>query len=301
MYESRRSDLDRRGPMLTRGHFKFAARQLIWGRKTMGNTKLNKRISARRAATFLAVIGALVMSSGVALMASATSANAAGGEKWFVCKYVDKPGGGTELLQGGGNPLSVSPSALVGTPSAGAWIPFKDGHSLSYVIEEDIGQAEPDIGRCPLVPPPVDEDTPTTASVVFTDPDCDNGNVASYVTSGTGVDFDAPVAAPGADITVHATAQTGYELQGQAEFQHLFPAEEANCDATVVVEPPVVNPPKHKTKTKTPTVTPTVVHAGLAGATVEDMRGEQGLALMFAGMLMLVAAGGLRLRGSARI
>ena len=69
-----------------------------------------------------------------------------------------------------------------------------------------------------------------------------------------------------------------------------------------VVSPPVVSPPKHHTQAHA-TVTPTVVHAGLAGVSTQDMRSEQGLALMFAGMLMLVAAGGLglRLRGESRI
>jgi len=43
----------------------------------MGNNKAQGRISARRVATFLAALGALVMSSGVALMATTTSANAA--------------------------------------------------------------------------------------------------------------------------------------------------------------------------------------------------------------------------------
>jgi hypothetical protein len=40
-------------------------------------------------------------------------------------------------------------------------------------------------------------------------------------------------------------------------------------------------------------VTPTVVHAGLGDAF--DMRGQEGLALVFAGMLLLLAAGGLGL------
>jgi len=73
---------------------------------------------------------------------------------------------------------------------------------------------------------------------------------------------------------------------------------ETFCTDEVIVSPPTVNPPK---KHHTTTVTPTVVHAGLAGATVQDMRGEQGLALTFAGMMMLVGAGGLtlRVRGSA--
>jgi len=59
----------------------------------MGNKKATKRITARRAATFLAAIGALVMSSGVALMVTSTPANAAPSDKIVVCKYVSTPGG----------------------------------------------------------------------------------------------------------------------------------------------------------------------------------------------------------------
>src|SRR5690349_1248619 len=43
----------------------------------MGNNKATKRPAARRVAAFLAMLGALVMSSGVALMVTATPANAA--------------------------------------------------------------------------------------------------------------------------------------------------------------------------------------------------------------------------------
>jgi hypothetical protein len=75
----------------------------------MGNKKASKRMSARRAATFLAALGVLVMSSGVALMLSATPANAAPDPKVVVCKYVSTPGG---ELQGGNNPIEVSINTL---------------------------------------------------------------------------------------------------------------------------------------------------------------------------------------------
>ena len=82
--------------------------------------------------------------------------------------------------------------------------------------------------------------------------------------------------------------------------------ENAEAFCTAVVSPPVdnpqvesevvVSPPKAKTpKAHAATVTPTVVEAGLSGTT-QDLRGEQGLALMVAGMVMLVGAGGLGLR-----
>jgi hypothetical protein len=92
------------------------------------------------------------------------------------------------------------------------------------------------------------------------------------------------------------------------KFQLVHPA--VTCDPTVVVNPPtdtnnpptvVVSPPKaHTPKAHTPkaatVTTPTVVHAGLASVSAQDLRGEQGLALMVAGMVMLGAAGGLGLR-----
>jgi hypothetical protein len=252
-------------------------------------------MTARRAATFLATLGVLVMSSGVALMVAATPANADPVQKWFVCKYVKTPGGGSELLQGGGNPLSVPATTLDGTPGAGEWIPFADGQHLSYVIEEDTGQDEPDVSECPPSDP---GDTLTTASVVFTDPTCENENVASYVANGgEGVTFDSPVAAPGASITVTATVAEGFYVDGPTTFDHTFAAAEADCDV-VIVSPPdddvVVAGPT--TNTPKAAVTPTVVSAGL-GEVSSDLRGEQGLALIFAGMVLMVAAGGLGLRG----
>jgi hypothetical protein len=283
--------------MLTRGHFTFAARQLNLGQEIMGNKKATKRMTARRAATFLAVLGALVMSSGVALMAAATPANAAAADKVVVCKYVSTPGGHVSHV------VIVSENTL--PDGFDGTFPFQwtDAHgqslqgSIAIRLANQGEQAhDVSLGECPQA-----ETDLATASVTFTDPSCDNGNVASYETSGEHVTFDSPVAAAGASITVTATADENAEFDGggqQATFDHTFTAAE---DCTVV-SPPTVNPPKkHHTTT---VVTPTVVHAGLIGTPAQDMRGQQGLALMFAGMLMLIAAGGLGLRlrgGTSRI
>ena len=257
----------------------------------MGNKKATKRITARRAATFLAAIGALVMSSGVALMATSTSANAAPADKIVVCKYVSTPGGHLDHI------VIVSENTL--PDGFNGTFPFEwtdaqgqSAHGSIAVRFANDGEQAKDVpvSDCPQAAEP----DVATADVSFTDPTCDNGNVASYSTSGENVTFDSPTAAAGASITVTATANDGAEFDGggtTATFDHTFPAA-ADCTS---VSPPVVNPPKHHTQTHS-TVTPTVVHAGLAGVSTQDMRSEQGLALMFAGMLMLVAAGGLGLR-----
>jgi hypothetical protein len=166
----------------------------------------------------------------------------------------------------------------------------------------------------PTQPPCTEVSGPklATASVSFQDPTCANGNVAKYTTSGDNVTFSSPTAAPGATVTVTASADEGAAFADESMEKsfgpHTFGAVEANCD--VVVSPPtdtttpptvVVSPPKAHTPKAATVTTPTVVHAGLASVSTQDLRGEQGLALMVAGMVMLVAAGGLglRLRGVA--
>lgn len=65
-----------------------------------------------------------------------------------------------------------------------------------------------------------------------------------------------------------------------------------------VVTPPVVTPPDDDTPPVVDSpqaVTPTLVHAGLISTGTQDLRGERGLALLIAGMVLMVAAGGLGL------
>lgn len=268
----------------------------------MGNKKANKGI--RRAASFLAVLGVLVMSSGVALMATATSANAAPSPKVVVCKYVGTPGGNLHHI------VIVSENTLQNTgyvaPPPASWT---EAHGQSTVGSIAIRYANPgehahDIAKSECPSETVSEPTEVTAAVDFVDPSCDNGNVAAanpVATEGVTYETTSGSAAAGGSIEITASAASDdFVLTNEDPvFSHTFPAA-ADCSEVTppVVSPPVVSPPK---KHHTTTVTPTVVHAGLAGATVQDMRGEQGLALMFAGMVMLVAAGGLglRLRGAA--
>ena len=244
------------------------------------------------------------MSSGIALMVTATPANAdAEIHKSYVCKYVNTPGGGTELVQTGQNPIWVDNHSIAGKDTVSVGDKFSDKHGFSVVIVANTPKLDPEPG-IDACAPGEPGDLLTTASVAFTDPNCANGNKASYATSGEHVTFDSPAAAPGANVTVTATPDEGYTIDGESSFSHTFAAAEADCNKIVVDPPTVVDPPKkHHTKTESTTTvtTPTVVHAGLAGTTVEDLRGEQGLALMFAGMVMMVAAGGLglRVRGSA--
>ena len=262
----------------------------------MGNNLKNKRMSARRAAALLAALGVLVMSSGVALMVVATPANAAENTKWFVCKFKTTPGNG-EVLQTGQNPISVGEAAIANKLDDGVVVApglsFADAQGRSFVLVEDTGQAEPPTSAClPQVQPGV-----ATAGVTPVQATCTTG--ASYTTSGTHVTFSQSAApAAGTSITVTATADEGFLVDGSAtkNFPLVFAAAPTNCGS--VVSPPVVkNNPPNKPQVKKPTaVTPTVVHAGLAGSTVQDVRGEQGLALMVAGMVMLAGAGGLRLR-----
>jgi hypothetical protein len=305
----------------------FAARQLIWGRKSMGNKNARGRLSARRAATFLAALGALVMSSGVALMVTATPAHATDTNQasdWVTlpgeqCEKTDvsaESGGYTVpaepegrdwskliIKKGSGN-IGVE-NQVFNNPVAGqtyTWQGFDD--------KQDGGWSHTILCS---VPEPEEQPLVATASATPNTPTCQN-NVPSYTKSGTNIENtwqESAAPAFGTTITVTATAVAGAEFAGGATTKAIevtFPAAATGCS---VVETPsqvestvVVSPPKQKTHTKTKTkaaVTPTVVEAGLGGATVDNMRGEQGLALMVAGMLMLVGAGGLglRVRGAA--
>jgi len=252
---------------------------------------MKKRLSARRAATFLATLGVLVMSSGVALMAAATPANAihAPGHnpKVVVCKYVSTPGGELSHV------VIVSENTLNSvdeyTPPADGdfWTDAQGGGGGSIALRYATdGEQASDIeasGECPeegegpvLCPEGSDnagEEIP------------DGETEESFCN-----DPEEPVVCP------EGTDNAGQEIpEGQT-------AEEFCDEAVVIVDPPetptvIVDPPT----TKTPTVTtPTVVSAGLTDV-AKDMRGEQGLALVFAGMLLLLGAGGLglRVRGGA--
>jgi len=171
------------------------------------------------------------------------------------------------------------------------------------VIEGDFDAAE---APCDIVIPPT-EVTPVAPE--FTEPTCDNDpavvlpdpapvteipvpekKAAGPVIETKDVDGVHYVVTgdlvPGGTVEVDATAIDPNVLAEGAttHWEHTF---NAVGDCSVVDVP-----------TDTPSVaTPTVVHAGLTGSTVtNDLRSEQGLALLVSGMILMVIAGGLGLR-----
>ncbi len=103
---------------------------------------------------------------------------------------------------------------------------------------------------------------------------------------------------PGGTVEVDATAIPPNVLADGAvsHWSHTFTTP-TGC---TTVTPPVTKPPTKKPDNDV--VTPTLVHAGLISSPVtSDMRGERGLELVVAGLLLLIAGGGLGLtRAGAR-
>ncbi|HEY0902332.1 MAG TPA: hypothetical protein VGE14_00425 [Marmoricola sp.] len=268
----------------------------------------NKNKRTRRAATVLAALGALVMSSGIALMVTATPANATHVEnhdpKVVVCKYVSTPGGVLHHI------VVVSESTL---SQVEEYVAPADGDQWTDAQGQEGGSIA--IRYAGEGPPPEQADTISesecpqeggggliaTATATAIQPTCENGNIADYTTGGSNVTFEESAApAPDTNIIVTATATGGAEFEEGDPTTKTFPLAfnpaEAGC-GRIIVEGPQLDDPKVEVSPPgaDPAVTPTVVSAGLTDVG-PDLRGEQGLALVFAGMLMLLGAGGLGLR-----
>jgi hypothetical protein len=203
----------------------------------MGNTNTRTRTTARRIAAFLALLGALVLSSGVALMATATAADASHKPpppptlKDWVCKYVGTPGVNERLKHGNDGLVWVSTSATQGNY-------FDDGQNRSYVLLKNAPQdPKPDASQCPQ--PSNDW---ATADVQWIEPSCENGNQADYATSGDHVTWSvvSGSATPGSWITLKAKATSPYEFEHGDEdtklFSHKFDKAEVCRDAAASVE-----------------------------------------------------------------
>ncbi len=96
----------------------------------------------------------MLLLGGVATTATATDETP---HKVFVCKYVGTPGV-DEVLQTGGNPISVDIAALEGAGFNGTFpFEFSDAQGKSIAIAFDTGQPEPPLTDCP---PPVGPPTP---------------------------------------------------------------------------------------------------------------------------------------------
>lgn len=279
----------------------------------MGNKNAQgRRMSARRVATFLAALGALVMSSGIALMVTATPANAVAGPS--VCHPVNgagELGNGWNLIPPDQASSHIDDSLY---PNGEYWKhESNDGRHDVYAVDGACPGDTPPQATCPEDsavhagdPIPAGETEASYCNAVeqATCPQDSTAHAGEVIPEGTTAEeyCNAVVEGP-------VTCPAGSDKAGQE-----IPAGEtaatfcANA-STVVVSPPkthtgsqaVVKAPKAHTQVHAAAVTPTVVEAGLVSTSVQDLRGEQGLALMVAGMVMLVGAGGLglRVRGTA--
>jgi hypothetical protein len=186
-----------------------------------------KRKTFRRFASVMAAVGALLVSSGIALMVSPTSADATPPQlKDYVCKYVGTPGTGEHLKNGNDGLIWVDSHASTGT-----W--FNDAHGSSYVLQTNVPKdPKPDASLCP--PGRVE----ISVDIHFVDPNCENENTASYYLTGdtdkvTVAEDTAP--APGEHITVTATAKTGYifdHWKTTYSEKYKFGDAEENCTVT---------------------------------------------------------------------
>ncbi len=122
-------------------------------------------------ATTSRMVLALAAFAALALVVFAMAAPVAATDnaKWFVCKYVGTPGV-DETLQDGGNPISVSESAIKVSPVVAGAV-FADAQGRSIVLVEDTGQDEPDPSECPaaITPDPPGEDDNASLNIKKTD------------------------------------------------------------------------------------------------------------------------------------
>jgi hypothetical protein len=255
------------------------------------------RTGLRRFASIMAAVGALLVSSGIALMAAPTAATAAneGHAKVVVCKYVGTPPGGLDHI------IVVSensmPEGFTGSfPYEWTDAQGQAGGSVAIRYAEQGEHAQGiSLSECPSEPQILQAE----AVAVPVEPTCD-ANVATYSTEGSvGVASWDESADPafGTTITLTAHAAEGYAF-GESDTTTVdvtFGEAATGCTVTPPnVEPPIVEPPVEEPTTQT--VTPTIVEAGLAGEPAADSSRDQGLALVATGLALLAAAAATAVR-----
>lgn len=248
----------------------------------------------RRRATVLAAVGALLASSGIALMATSAPADA-GSEihKSYVCKYVGTPGD-AEVLQTGQNPIWVDNHSLDPTADlVKKGDTFTDAQGFSVVIVANTPRLhpEPGIEACTTDEP---GDHLAVAVVSFADPTCDQPAEGSYSAEGSehaGFVVEGTTNT-GDTITITATAVGIFEFAtgARTSWEHTFTAP-TGC--TIVEPPDTEDTPGTTVEPPAQVTTPTVVEAGLAGAGTSGWSNQQGAVLAAAGLLLMAAAGGL--------
>ncbi len=233
--------------------------------------RTKRRSSARSYSAFVALIGVLLMSSGFAIIATASTANATG-QGQSICHPNGSPSGWTVIP-----PDAASAHIRNGAPK------HKHGGRVDvYAVN----------GECPSVPPTECDEGEIlhNGECVTPDDDCDEPNEINdegecvpptVCDEGTVLDPET-----GQCVVVEGPTlcEPGTDRAGE-------PVGTEPCSQEV-------SPPKGGTKTPTKTttaaaVTPSVVHAGIGNASADlgAIRTDQGLALVLAGALVMLAGG----------
>lgn len=228
----------------------------------MKHTRDTSRRTSRTRGLLASAVAVALGATG--LVALATTASSTPAPKYFVCKYVGTPGE-NERLQDGGNPISVNGNAINADPIVvGSY--FADQHGRSFVLAEDVGQADPSPSECPPGDP-IDEqpDTVPVDPAVFTAPTCDApGTLVGVDTQGyewvrTGPDTAAV-------LTAHAIGEvtlTGTTVFGPYDLTQLS-GEACLSETPIIPQAPVV--PTVKQATLAETGAPLLGLLGLAGS-----------------------------------
>lgn len=112
----------------------------------------------------LVVLTAMVLAVTMVFAGGASASNGSDAHKWYVCKYVGKPGV-DERLQTGQNPIFVDEHAIAESPVVkGSY--FKDGQYRSFVLDGPYKHKlnpEPSVSQCPPgdAPQPSESPSPT--------------------------------------------------------------------------------------------------------------------------------------------
>jgi hypothetical protein len=216
-----------------------------------------------------AATGVVSLLAGFIVMGTATTAQAnhgsdhGGSTKWFVCKYTAAPGG-TEILQGGNNPVSLSASAInpqnPGGVVAGQY--FGDGHDRSYVLVQDTGQPEPPVSQCPA--------SKVEAAASFI-PSAECGKVGSFTipaTIGVIYKLDGVVIAPG----TYTSPLTGTITAEPEDFRYAL--TNAPYSLTFDITAEVCNDDDEDSATAAPVVVVQSPRCGVEGTyTIPDVDG----------------------------
>ena len=185
--------------------------------RTQATRSLRGRVSA-----VMAVLAVVTTAGGVVLMTGATAQATQDIHKSYVCKYVNKPGGGTELLQTGQNPIWVDNHSIAtkDVVAVGDKFADKQGYSVVIVANTDKLSPEPSVGDCPTPETPPELVTVTPKIPTALPPSCQSAGSLNVPTQPAGVDVSgggSDGAGPGTYVFTFSSASSYKFPDGTAD------------------------------------------------------------------------------------